>query len=136
MWVESLMMVVSSVFSNPNMGITICGGIVGVMILTAGFYRLPNDLPKPFWKYPMYFVSFHKYAFQGLFKNEFLGLTLARDQGGDRGTYLGDKEILRNIWQVEMGHNKWVDLAIMFGIIVFYRVMFLAITKIKEKIKA
>ncbi|XP_025640926.1 ABC transporter G family member 1 [Arachis hypogaea] len=136
MWVESLMMVVSSVFSNPNMGITICGGIVGVMILTAGFYRLPNDLPKPFWKYPMYFVSFHKYAFQGLFKNEFLGLTLARDQGGDRGTYIGDKEILRNIWQVEMGHNKWVDLAIMFGIIVFYRLMFLAITKIKEKIKA
>lgn len=134
LWVESLMMVVSSMFSNPNMGITICGGIVGVMILTGGFFRLPNDLPKPFWKYPMYFVSFHKYAFQGLFKNEFLGLKLARDQDGS--TYISDKEILKNIWQVEMGHSKWVDLAIMMGIIVLYRVMFLAITKTKEKIKA
>ncbi|KAJ1402228.1 P-loop containing nucleoside triphosphate hydrolase [Sesbania bispinosa] len=60
LWVESLMLVVASIFSNPNVGITICGGVVGVMILTGGFFRLPNDLPRPFWKYPMYYVSSHK----------------------------------------------------------------------------
>ncbi|KAL5148779.1 ABC transporter G family member 11 [Glycine soja] len=134
LWVESLMMVVSSIFPNPNTGITVSGGIMGIMILTGGFFRLPNDLPKPFWKYPMYYVSFHKYAFQGLFKNEFIGLNLASDQDG--GAYISDKEILTKIWQVEMGHSKWVDLAILVGIIVLYRLMFLAIIKSKEKMKA
>nr|KYP61155.1 ABC transporter G family member 11 [Cajanus cajan] len=133
LWVESLMMVVSSIFPNPNTGITVSGGIMGIMILTGGFFRLPNDLPKPFWKYPMYYVSFHKYAFQGLFKNEFIGLKLASDPDG--GTYISDREILTNIWQVEMGHSKWVDLAILIGIIVLYRLVFLAIIKIKEKMK-
>ncbi|KAK7368812.1 hypothetical protein VNO80_10842 [Phaseolus coccineus] len=131
LWVESLMMVVSSIFPNPNTGITVSGGIMGVMILTGGFFRLPNDLPKPFWKYPMYYVSFHKYAFQGLFKNEFIGLKLASDQDG--ATYISDKEILKKTWQVEMSHSKWVDLAILMGIIVSYRLMFLAITKSKER---
>ncbi|KAK7363124.1 hypothetical protein VNO77_05254 [Canavalia gladiata] len=134
LWVESLMMVVGSIFPNPNTGITVCGGIVGVMILTGGFFRLPNDLPKPFWKYPIYYVSFHKYAFQGLFKNEFIGLKLASDQ--DRGTYISDNQILTKVWQVEMGHSKQVDLAILFGIIILYRFMFFAITKSKEKMKA
>ncbi|XP_027915590.1 ABC transporter G family member 2-like [Vigna unguiculata] len=133
LWVESLMMVVSSIFPNPNTGITVSGGVMGVMILTGGFFRLPNDLPKPFWKYPMYYVSFHKYAFQGLFKNEFIGLKL--ESGEDGGTFISDKEILTKIWQVEMGHSKWVDLAILMGIIVSYRLMFLAITKSKEKMK-
>ncbi|QCD84117.1 ATP-binding cassette [Vigna unguiculata] len=133
LWVESLMMVVSSIFPNPNTGITVSGGVMGVMILTGGFFRLPNDLPKPFWKYPMYYVSFHKYAFQGLFKNEFIGLKL--ESGEDGGTYISDKEILTKVWQVEMGHSKWVDLAILMGIIVSYRLMFLAITKSKEKMK-
>ncbi|KAI4296380.1 hypothetical protein L6164_036343 [Bauhinia variegata] len=134
MWVESLMLAVASIFPNPNMGISVCGGGVGVMILTGGFFRLPNDLPKPFWKYPMYYVSFHKYAFQGLFKNEFEGLALARGQ--DEGSQLTDKEILTKIWQVEIGHSKWVDLVILLGMIVFYRVLFLCITKSKEKVKA
>ncbi|XP_027348398.1 ABC transporter G family member 11-like [Abrus precatorius] len=133
LWVESLMMVVASIFPNPNTGITVCGGIVGVMILTGGFFRLPNDLPKPFWKYPMYYVSFHKYAFQGLFKNEFIGLKLASDHDG--GTNISDKEILRKIWQVELGYSKWLDFAILMGIIALYRLMFLAITKSKEKMK-
>lgn len=82
----------------------------------------------------MYYVSFHKYAFQGLFENEFIGLKLASDQDG--GAYISDIEILTKIWQVEMGHSKWVDLAILVWIIVLYRLMFLAIIKSKEKMKA
>ncbi|BAT73948.1 hypothetical protein VIGAN_01152200 [Vigna angularis var. angularis] len=82
----------------------------------------------------MYYVSFHKYAFQGLFKNEFIGLKLRSDEDG--GTYISDKEVLTKIWQVEMGYSKWVDLAILIGIIVLYRLMFLTITKTKEKMKS
>ncbi|KAI9121037.1 hypothetical protein K1719_008070 [Acacia pycnantha] len=134
MSVESLMMVVGSFFPNFIMGMIIVGGIQGVMILLGGFYRLPDDLPKPFWRYPLYYVSFHKYAFQGLFKNEFEGLTFATAHDGDRKTTSG-REILTNTWQVEMGYSKWVDLAILLGMIVLYRLLFLAIIKTKENAK-
>ena len=121
-WVESLMMVVGSVFPNYVMGVIVCGGIEGVMILTSGFYRLPNDLPKPVWKFPFYYISFLTYAFQGLLKNEFEDLPFS-------------SEVLADTWHVQMGHSKWVDLAIMFAMIVLYRVLFLAISKCKEKSK-
>ncbi|MED6125221.1 ATP-binding cassette sub- G member 1 [Stylosanthes scabra] len=135
LWVESLMMVVGSMFPNFVAGMSITGGIQGLTILTGGFYRLPNDLPKPFWKYPFYYLSFLKYAFQGSFKNEFEGLTFTIEQGGSGKTIVSGRDILTNTWQMEMGHSKWVDLSIMFGMIVLYRVVFLAITKSKEKLK-
>ncbi|RDX69280.1 ABC transporter G family member 11, partial [Mucuna pruriens] len=133
-WVESLMMVVGSICSNFVMGVIIAGGIEGLMILTGGFYRLANDLPKPLWKYPFYYVSFFTYAFQGLLKNEFEGLTFSSDQGGGTKTINGTK-LLTETWQVQMGHSKWIDLSVMFGMIVLYRVIFLVITKCKEKLK-
>jgi hypothetical protein len=34
-----------------------------------------------------------------------------------------------------MGYSKWVDLAILFGMVILYRVLFLAIMKITEKVK-
>lgn len=132
MWVESLMMVVGSIFPNFVMGVIIAGGVEGLMILTGGFYRLPNELPKPLWKYPFYYVSFLTYAFQGSFKNEFEGLTFVLYQDGGARAVSG-RDILAETWHVQMGHSKWVDLAIMFGMILFYRVLFLAIDKGKEK---
>ncbi|MED6211665.1 hypothetical protein PIB30_075941 [Stylosanthes scabra] len=130
MWVESMMMVIGSILSNFLMGIVIASAVEGLSILTCGFYRLPNDLPNPVWKYPLYYVSFLMYALQGLFKNEFEGLTFVVDEEGISG-----RDILTNTWQVEMERSKWVDLGIMFGMIVVYRVAFLGITKSKEKLK-
>ncbi|CAI9285294.1 unnamed protein product [Lactuca saligna] len=58
--VECLMMIVAAIVPNFLMGI-ICGaGIQGLMILAAGFFRLPNELPHVFWRYPMYYISFHR----------------------------------------------------------------------------
>ncbi|KAF3661899.1 hypothetical protein FXO38_11435 [Capsicum annuum] len=74
----------------------------GVMILSGGFFRLPHDLPKPFWKFPMYYIAFHKYVYQGFYKNEFLGLTFPNEQIGGPSMISGD-EVLRSVWQVEMG---------------------------------
>ena len=31
-------------------------------MLTGGFFRLPNDIPKPVWKYPISYIAFHAYA--------------------------------------------------------------------------
>ncbi|XP_042485033.1 ABC transporter G family member 1-like [Macadamia integrifolia] len=134
MLVESLMMIVASIVPDFLMGIITGAGIQGVMMLNGGFFRLPDDLPKPFWKYPMYYIAFHKYANQGFYKNEFLGLTFPNNQVGGPATISGD-EILRNTWQVEMGYSKWVDLAILFGMVVLYRLMFFGIIKSVEKLK-
>ncbi|KAH7860444.1 hypothetical protein Vadar_013494 [Vaccinium darrowii] len=132
--VESLMMIVASIVPDFLMGIIAGSGIQGVMMLNGGFFRLPNDLPKPFWRYPMYYIAFHKYALQGFLKNEFLGLTFPNNLAGGPPTITGD-EILRNTWQVEMGYSKWVDVAILFGMVVLYRLMFLGIIKTIEKAK-
>ncbi|XP_057492230.1 ABC transporter G family member 1-like isoform X3 [Actinidia eriantha] len=132
--VESLMMIVASVVPDFLMGIITGAGIQGVMMLNGGFFRLPNDLPNPFWRYPMYYIAFHKYANQGFFKNEFEGLNFPNNQIGGPLTITGD-EILRNIWQVEIGYSKWVDLAIVLGMVILYRLMFLGIIKTVEKVK-
>ncbi|KAG8478569.1 hypothetical protein CXB51_028342 [Gossypium anomalum] len=134
MLVESIMMTVASVVPNYLMGIITGAGIQGIMILNGGFFRLPDDLPKPFWRYPMYYIAFHKYANQGFYKNEFEGLSFPSNQVGGPPTITGD-EVLRSFWQVEMGYSKWIDLAILFGMVVVYRLMFWGIILTVEKIK-
>ncbi|XP_072996456.1 ABC transporter G family member 1-like [Typha latifolia] len=133
MLVEGLMMIVASIVPDFLMGIITGAGIQGVMILNGGFFRLPNDLPNPVWKYPMYYIAFHKYANQGFYKNEFLGLTFPNNQAGGPAVISGD-EILRETWQVET-YSKWINLAILFGMAILYRVIFLVIVKMTEKVK-
>lgn len=128
------MMIVASIVPDFLMGIITGAGIQGVMMLNGGFFRLPDDLPKPFWKYPMYYIAFHKYANQGFYKNEFEGLSFPNEQVNGPSTLTGDY-ILRNSWQVEMGYSKWVDVAIVFGMVILYRFMFLVIIKTVEKVK-
>jgi hypothetical protein len=137
MVVEGLMMIVASAVPDFLMGIITGAGIQGVMMLNGGFFRLPDDLPKPVWRYPMYYIAFHKYANQGLYKNEFLGLTFPSNQAGGSATAatLSGGQILTDFWQVEMGYSKWVDLAILCGMVVLYRMLFLAIVKLTEKVK-
>ncbi|KAG5245142.1 ABC transporter family member [Salix suchowensis] len=134
MLVESLMMIVASIVPDFLMGIITGAGIQGVMMLNGGFFRLPDDLPNPFWKYPMYYIAFHKYANQGFYKNEFQGLTFPNNIAGGPPTITGE-EILKNTWQVETGYSKWIDVAILFGMVIVYRLMFFGILKLVEKVK-
>ncbi|PKA50778.1 ABC transporter G family member 11 [Apostasia shenzhenica] len=131
MLVEGLMMIVASLVPDFLMGIITGAGIQGVMMLNGGFFRLPDDLPKPVWRYPMYYIAFHKYANQGFYKNEFEGLTFPDGRPGAPPAIDGG-EILRRIWQVEMGYSKWVDLGILLGMVFLYRVLFLLIVKFSE----
>jgi len=36
----------------------------GIFMLVSGYFRLPYDIPKPFWRYPMQYISFHYWALQ------------------------------------------------------------------------
>ncbi|CAI0422279.1 unnamed protein product [Linum tenue] len=138
--VESLMMIVASIVPNYLMGIMTGAGIQGLMILSAGFFRLPHDLPNWFWKYPMYHVAFHKYANQGFYKNEFVGLEFPRTNNAGEGaglvpTTIDGEEILRYVWEMETGYSKWVDLGVLTGMVVVYRAVFWGVLKFGEKIK-
>ena len=92
------------------------------MKLSDRFFRLPSDLLKLVWRYPLYYIAFHKYAYQGLYKNEFEGLIFPKDEALGHPTTINGDQILRDIWQVEMGYSKWIDLAILFAMVVVYRV--------------
>lgn len=128
------MLIVASIVPNFLMGLITGAGIQGLMMLSGGFFRLPNDLPTVLWRYPLYYIAFHKYAYQGLYKNEFEGLKFPpSDLGGPPS--INGEEILRNIWQVEMGYSKWVDLAILFCMVVLYRFVLFCVLGIMEKFK-
>ncbi|XP_020595085.1 ABC transporter G family member 11-like [Phalaenopsis equestris] len=131
--VEGLMMIVASIVPDYLMGIITGAAIQAMMVLACGFFRLPDDLPKPIWKYPLYYIAFHKYANQAYYKNEFLGLSFS----GIRGTNssLSGEEVLRDYWQMELGYSKWVDLAILLGMVVAYRLLFWVAIKVGEEVK-
>lgn len=130
MVVESLMMAVAAVVPNFLIGIIAGAGIQGIMILNDGFFRLPDDIPKPLWKFPVYYISFHNYANQGFYKNEFGGLTFPDGQSGQ----ISGDEILGSVWQMAMGRSKWVDLGVIIGMVVAYRLLFWGIIVGIEKV--
>ncbi|CAD6255603.1 unnamed protein product [Miscanthus lutarioriparius] len=132
---ESIMMIIAAIVPDFLMGIIIGAGVQGVMMLNGGFFRLPSELPKPVWKYPCYYISFHKYAVQGLYKNEFMGLSFPSDQLIESNVTISGIQVLKYKLEVEMGYSKWVNLAILCGMTVIYRMIFFIIVKITEEIR-
>ena len=134
MLVEGLMMIVAAIVPDFLMGIITGAGIQGIMMLNCGFFQLPSKLPKIVWKYPMFYISFHKYALQGFYKNEFLGLVLENNPGVGDKTITGE-QVISVLFETEMGHSKWVDFAVLCGMIVAYRLLFVIIIKVVDKLK-
>ncbi|KAK5785272.1 hypothetical protein PVK06_039839 [Gossypium arboreum] len=85
-------------------------------------------------RYVMYYIAFHEYANQGIYKNECEGLSFPNNQARGSPTITGD-EVLRSFWQVEMGYSKWVDVGILFGMVVIYRLLFWGIINTVDKVK-
>lgn len=72
---ESLMMTIAAVIPNFFWGIILWAGILGIFMLVDGFFRLPGDLPAPVWRYPVHYVSFVTWWYEGYMLNEFDGKT-------------------------------------------------------------
>eukprot|EP00250_Pteridium_aquilinum_P018713 c24179_g1_i1 orf=516-2765(-) len=130
--VESLMMAVASVVPNFLMGIITGAGILGVFMLVAGFFRLPNDLPKIVWRYPMSYLSFDYWALQGQYKNDLLGLQF--DNVSPLLPPLSGEQILRDNFQIDLSWNKWWDTVMVFLNIFAYRLIFFINIKLNEKV--
>ncbi|CAA6669549.1 unnamed protein product [Spirodela intermedia] len=112
--VESLMMVVATFVPNFLMGLMIGAGIQslmfrgpGIFMLVSGHYRLPQDLPKPVWKYPLSYISFHFWALQ---------------------------YVLQKLLRVSIQRSKWIDLSVLFSMVIIYRLLFFAMIKAREEV--
>ncbi|XBI42590.1 hypothetical protein VPH35_126902 [Triticum aestivum] len=134
MLVEGLMMTIAAIVPDFLMGIITGAGIQAIMMLNSGFFQIPSKLPKIVWKYPMFYISFHKYALQGFYKNEFMGLVLQNNPGVGEKTITGE-QVITKLFETEMGHSKWVDFAVLCGMIVIYRLLFVVIIKVVDMLK-
>ncbi|KAF6989155.1 hypothetical protein CFC21_006521 [Triticum aestivum] len=128
--VESLMMAIASIIPNFLMGIIIGAGIQGIFMLVSGYFRLPHDIPKPFWRYPMSYISFHYWALQ--YQNDLVGLVF--DNQDEELPKIPGEYILENVFQIDVSRSKWLDLSVLFGMIVIYRLLFFAMIKVSEDV--
>ncbi|KAJ4959928.1 hypothetical protein NE237_019838 [Protea cynaroides] len=131
--VESLMMAIASVVPNFLMGIITGAGIQGIFMLVSGYFRLPNDIPKPFWRYPMSYISFHFWALQGQYQNDLRGLYFD-NQTPDHEPKIPGEYILEYIFQIDVNRSKWVDLSVLFSMILIYRLIFFILIKVNEDV--
>ncbi|KAF1886548.1 hypothetical protein Lal_00045781 [Lupinus albus] len=130
--VESLMMAIASIVPNFLMGIIIGAGIQGIFMLVSGYFRLPHDIPKPVWRYPMSYISFHYWALQGQYQNDLRGL-IFDNQTPDLPKIPGEY-ILEYVFQIDVKRSKWIDLSVILSMIVIYRIIFFIMIKINEDV--
>eukprot|EP01018_Ginkgo_biloba_P024234 Gb_41809 [translate_table: standard] len=130
--VESLMMAIASVVPNFLMGIIIGAGIQGIFMLVSGYFRLPKDIPKPVWRYPMSYISFHYWALQGQYQNDLLGLEF--DNQAAFLPKISGEYVVTNVFQIDINRSKWWDLSVILSMIIIYRIIFFIMIKINEDV--
>lgn len=100
-------------------------------MMTAGFFRFFQDLPKPFWRYPISYINYMGWALEGEYKNDMIGLEFDPPQPGD--PKLKGEVIINTVLGVSLDHSKWWDLAVVIIILIVYRLLFFTILKFKER---
>lgn len=130
--VESIMMVVASLVPNFLMGIISGAGIMGIILMTAGFFRPVRDLPKPVWLYPIAYINYASWLLQGNYKSDFMGSSFNPLVAGD--SKVAGEFVLEDTFGVTSRRSKWVDLLVSGMILVSYRILFFLILKLKEAV--
>eukprot|EP00252_Welwitschia_mirabilis_P025204 TRINITY_DN7780_c0_g1_i1.p1 TRINITY_DN7780_c0_g1~~TRINITY_DN7780_c0_g1_i1.p1 ORF type:complete len:725 (+),score=95.54 TRINITY_DN7780_c0_g1_i1:405-2579(+) len=119
---QGLLMVIASIIPGIFKGILADIFLQGVMMLVAGYLRLRDKLPKPFWRYPLSSLAFHTYAIEGLLENEYIGTSFAV---GQVISVPGD-QALRDFYDISNSRNaKWFNLLILAVIALGYRLLLL-----------
>ncbi|KAK4419589.1 ABC transporter G family member 15 [Sesamum alatum] len=129
--VESVMMIVASLVPNFLMGLVSGAGILGIMMASAGFFRLFPDLPKVFWRYPVSYINYMAWALQGAYKNDMIGIEFENPLAGQPP--LQGEVVLTTLLGISLNHSKWWDLAAVAANLVGYRLLFFAMLKLKER---
>lgn len=69
---------------------------------------------------------------QGAYKNDLIGLEIDSNMQG--GSKIKGEEILEMLLGYQAHHSKWWDLVAVLIILVTWRILFLVILKLKEKV--
>ncbi|KAJ8751513.1 hypothetical protein K2173_016743 [Erythroxylum novogranatense] len=117
---EGLMMVVISLWQQVFWTVLTLLSLHVVMMLSAGYFRIRNALPRPVWMYPVSYIAFHTYSIQGILENEYLGTSFAV---GEVRTISGF-QALRNAYDISPDSNsKWHNLVVLFIMTIVYRIL-------------
>ncbi|GAV74687.1 ABC_tran domain-containing protein/ABC2_membrane domain-containing protein [Cephalotus follicularis] len=129
--IENFMMIIASLVPNVLMGFGVGIGLIMLLLMASEVFRPLPDLPKIFWRYPMSYVSFARWAIQGQYKNEMIGLEFdALVPGLPK---LKGEQILQTMFGVPLDHSKWWDLTALICLLMCHRVLLLVVLKYKQK---
>nr|PNR47134.1 hypothetical protein PHYPA_014254 [Physcomitrium patens] len=134
---ESLMMAIASLVSNFLICIVTGAAIQGVFMLLGGFFMRIDKIPKPLWRYPLSYISFDMYALQGIYLNEFTGLTFENYvlDGKKISPPIPGWYAIREMYGIKGEFTKWQDISVLFAMILSYRIIFLLCIKLREKLE-
>ncbi|MBA0825322.1 hypothetical protein Goarm_021921 [Gossypium armourianum] len=117
---EGLLLAVTSLWQNIFWSILTLVTIHVVMMLSAGYLRIRNELPRPMWKYPLSYIAFHTYSIQGLLENEYLGANFAVGQVRTISGF----QALHSAYDISQSSNsKWENLLVLFLMAIGYRIL-------------
>ncbi|GAB2219596.1 hypothetical protein Droror1_Dr00007233 [Drosera rotundifolia] len=74
--------------------------------------------------------SFHFWALQGQYQNDLKGLIF--DTNNPLIGRISGEDILTRIFQIDVNRSKWIDLSVIFSMIIAYRVIFFLMIKINK----
>ncbi|KAF3639158.1 ABC transporter G family member 13 [Capsicum annuum] len=105
----------------------------GIMMASAGFFRLMPDLPKVFWRYPISYVNYMAWGLQGAYKNDLIGLEFDPVMPDDQMKKMKGEVLISSVLGFSVKHSKWWDLGVVIVILISYRLAFYIILKLKER---
>jgi ABC-type multidrug transport system permease subunit len=133
--VESLMMAIAPLVPNYLMGIAAGAGVMGLYMIVCGFFQPMESMPKPIFRYPLSYMSYHTFSFIGFMRNEFEGTSGWGCPPGLDGVAPAscglNGDLVLSYYEI-MDINKWICMVILACMAVFYRGLFFAALKWKE----
>lgn len=140
------MMAIAPVVPHYLMGIAAGAGLLGLFMIVCGFFQPLGSMPKPIFRYPLSYMAFHTYAFNGMMKNEFpanslWGCPCEAMEGGcfspngtaDPNCQMTGNQVLQYYDMDLLPISKWISFVVLIGWVVFYRTMFFATLRFKER---
>jgi hypothetical protein len=82
----------------------------------------------------MSYISFHYWALRGQYQNDLKGLLFDGQQDDVLPSKIPGEFILENVFQMDAGRSKWLDLAVLLCMVVVYRLLFFAMIKAAEDV--
>ncbi|KAJ0084818.1 hypothetical protein Patl1_30613 [Pistacia atlantica] len=127
---EGLMLVIAALWQHVFWSILTLACIHVVMMLSAGYFRIRNALPRPVWTYPISYIAFHTYSIQGLLENEYLGTSFAVGQVRTISGF----QALRSAYDISVNSNsKWENLLVLFLMALAYRLILFVLLYFRVK---